>query len=65
MVWTSVENQPQNSGIFKPLKHEIKLKNLLDLKYDLYKNVDKIKFEDPKLSFSRVDKIMREREKEL
>ncbi len=39
------------------------MKNHLDLKYDLYKNVGKIKYEDKLLDPKEIDKILREKEK--
>ena len=34
------------SGIFQAQRHERKVQNMFDLKYNLYQHVDKIKYED-------------------
>lgn len=40
------EFQPQNRGLYSDIPYELKVQNDLDIKYDIFKNVEKIKYKD-------------------
>lgn len=61
--WLNPKNQPQNQGILGQLPIDVKLKNELDLKFDAYRNIEKIKYKDKFLSEKQVRKKFEELEK--
>jgi hypothetical protein len=35
-----------NRGVYEQIPFEVKIQNMLDYKYDIYRNVDKLKYSD-------------------
>ncbi len=54
------KNQPQNKGMFQQVPFETKFKNELDLKFDLYRNIEKIKYMDKYLPEKAVQEKIKE-----
>jgi len=56
------QNQPQNLGVYEQIPFEMKIQNMLDYKYDIYRNVDKLKYTDKYMT--KKEALMEQRKRE-
>ena len=57
------QNQPQNRGVYEQIPFEVKIQNMLDYKYDIYRNVDKLKYTDKYMT--KKEALMEQRNREI
>ena len=57
------QNQPQNRGVYEQIPFEMKIQNMLDYKYDIYRNVDKLKYTDKYMT--KKEALMEQRNREI
>jgi len=61
-AWSMPQNQPQNLGVYEQIPFEMKIQNMLDYKYDIYRNVDKLKYTDKYMT--KKEALMEQRKRE-